>query len=649
MAAHHAALVVSVAALCAAGLRVASRWAPGGPERVLAATVVAAAAAVVEALALGLVGAGGSTVALLAAAAATWVLAVRLLERPEVRVSDELAAWWRSLGSVARAGSGAALAAFGWWLAWTLRNPALGFDASLYHLTEVGIWAHGGSPGAVQQVSYEFPVGNYPLVNEVLGAWGAGLSHSFVAPALWPAAAFALTGLAGWTGLRRLGVAQAVALLTVGALLSVPSLVTQVAEPQTDLPALAWLVTAAALAACARERPGLLAPVLIAFGLAAGTKTTVLLLGAVALVLGWRSARPRARELALAAAVALLIGGLWYARNLVTHGSPLWPFAPGPFGDPTPKWLATIDTSFIERPLATLRAVRLREYGQRLAASPLLVLGAVAALLAVRRREVTWAAAAAAVALLAWMASPATGLSASPLVWIPEGWPESGTRYLLPVLAAAALTLALVTKRPGRMAQAATAVLAAVLAGDLVVLAARGAPFLPPLELALAAVAGGTLVALAQRGRAGLSVPGPALAALALVAATAGLSLAADGYVGRHARVAESSALGSDVVAWMAARPDFRDGDEPVAIASRAMIAPLAGDRLQHRLELVPQRESCPRVLARARRGWLVASPPQFADGFLGLGKVSAPLCLRGERPLFRGHNFAVYRLGAGR
>jgi hypothetical protein len=501
-------------------------------------------------------------------------------------------------------------------------------------------------------VSYEFPVGNYPLVNEVLGAWGAGLSRSFVAPALWPAAAFSLTGLAGWTGLRRLGVPAAAALLAVGALLSVPALVTQVAEPQTDLPALAWLVTAAALAACTRERPGLLAPALLAFGLAGGTKTTVLLLGAVALVLGWRSAHPRLRELAPAAAAALLIGGLWYARNLVSHGSPLWPFAPGPFGDPTPKWLATIDTSFLERPLATLRAVRLREYGQRLGVAPLLALGAIAAPLAVRRREVTAAGAATVVALLAWMASPATGLPASPLVWMPEGWPESGTRYLLPVLASAALTIALVTKRPGRMAKAATAVLGATLIGDLVVLAARGAPFLPPVELAVAALVGAVVAALAGRAPAGPRLPRPALAALAalaLVTAVAGLSFASDGYVGRHARVGESSALGSDVVAWMAARPDFRDGGEPVAIASRAMIAPLAGDRLQHRLELVPQREPCPRVLARARQGWLVASPPQFADGFLGLGKVSAPLCLRGERPLFRGHNFSVYRLGAAR
>jgi hypothetical protein len=188
-----------------------------------------------------------------------------------------------------------------------------------------------------------------------------------------------------------------------------------------------------------------------------------------------------------------------------------------------------------------------------------------------------------------------------------------------------------------------------VLTGDVVVLAARGAPFLPPLELALAALAGAALVVLSQRAGAGLSVPRPAVAAVALVAGGVGLSQAADGYVARHARVAESSSLGSDVVAWLAARPDFRDGDEPVAIASRAMIAPLAGDRLQHRLELVPQREPCPRVLARARRGWLVASPPQFADGFLGLGKVSAPLCPRGERPLFRGHNFAVYRLRAKR
>ena len=645
-----------MAALAAASLRLASRWAPSGAERVLAAAAVGASAAVVEALALGLFGLGGTTLALLVAALATWAAARRLLPAtPGPGQGAELAGWWRALAPRGRLAAGAGLGAFGWWVIWIFINPAVGFDASLYHHAEVAGWVSEGYTGSIEQVSYEFPVGNYPLVNEVLGAWGGGLAKSFVPLALWPAAAFALVGLAAWSGLRRLGLPRPVAGLATAAVLSIPSLVTQVAEPQTDLPALAWLLTAAALAAGARERPALLAPALLAAGLAVGTKTTTGLLAVVALVLAWRAARGRlpGRELAAAGAAALLVGGLWYARNLILHGSPLWPFAPGPFGDPTPRWLATIDTTFLERPIATLSEARPREYAQRLGGSLLLLLGALAAPLVVRTRAVALAAAVTLVGLFAWVNAPATGLSDSPLVWIPEGWPESGTRYLLPVLAAAALTLALAARPPRGHSRLVAVLLGAVAAGNLIVLAGRGDPFLPPTQL-LAAAAVGALAVLAGERLAGAFAPSshgrgrhPAAAPAALAGAVvlvALMSLAASGYVGRHAKVEESSALGSDVVGWLAARPEFQDGDEPVAIASRAMISPLAGDRLQHHLTLVPANEPCARVRERARRGWVVASDPEFANGFLGVGAVRAPACMSGERPVFRGTNFNVYR-----
>ena len=371
--AHHAALAVSVAAIAGASVRVASAWLPGGPERVLAAAAAGCTAIVLETLLLGLVGLGGSPIALGAAALATWALVRSLLPAPEPRVSAELAAWWAARGPRERIAWGALAGAFAWWVAWAVIWPPIGFDAGLYQDVEIANWVQGGDAGSVQVVNYEFPVGNYPLGNEVLLAWGAGLAHGWVPLSLLPVATWVLTGLATWTGLRGLAGTR-VAALGTAALLTVPALLGEVAEPDTDLPAVCWLVVAGALTLAARERPKALAPLLLACGLAIGTKTTVVPLIAVLLVVAWlRAGRPLpVRALAVAGSAAAVVGGVWYVRNLVTHGSPFWPFMPGPFGDPTPRWLSIIDNSFLERPRATLDTVPgalVREGPRRVAAA----------------------------------------------------------------------------------------------------------------------------------------------------------------------------------------------------------------------------------------------------------------------------------------
>jgi hypothetical protein len=103
------------------------------------------------------------------------------------------------------------------------------------------------------------------------------------------------------------------------------------------------------------------------------------------------------------------------------------------------------------------------------------------------------------------------------------------------------------------------------------------------------------------------------------VLAVAGAA-AADGYVERHGRATETA---SRVVVWLAGQPRWRDRRAPVA-STFSLLAPLAGDRLRHRLVLVEDRTACGR--AAALRAWLVITlrgserpigcgAPQHADG----------------------------------
>src|SRR3954467_3330137 len=204
----HALLGLSAAALAGAGLRAASplaadglarglvaatfRGAPDGLARALVAATFASAAAVAEALALGLFALGGSTVALSLLAVLTWVVARTLLPEPRVRLTTELVAWWRGLGTIAQGGLGALAGAAAVWAAWQLRYPALGFDTVIYHLPEIVLWIQHGTPGSIETLIPDQPVGNYPLSAEVTLAWGMGIARSFVPLTLLPWAWLAL-------------------------------------------------------------------------------------------------------------------------------------------------------------------------------------------------------------------------------------------------------------------------------------------------------------------------------------------------------------------------------------------------------------------------------------------------------------------------
>ena len=647
IAAHQILLALAVAALAGAALRLASTTGARGLVRVVAAAPIGATIAVLETLALGLPGLGGSPVALSLAAGATWLAARTWLPAPDPRPRDELAAWWGKAPPLLRYSLVAVLGAWLAWAVWLVRYPILGADSMIYHLPEIMQWVHNGHPGKVSSLFPGYPVGAYPISNEVLLEWATGISRSFVPAMLAAPTMLLLVGAAGWVGLRSLVVERWPAALAVATLCLTPGLTHwQKNGAHTDLPAIAWLVTAAALCAASRRRPSLLAPMIVAAGLAVGTKTTTLPLTALLLVIAGvihrERLRPMARPLALATAAALVAGGTWYFRNLILHGSPLWPFVATPWGDAVPKVIAPsghvvpqVYTSFLDTPGTTTRFI-VNKSADPFAGGLLMTACALVAPFIARRREVTAAAVTTLASLLIWMNAPFTG--------VPEGkvaTPGGLTtmRYLLPTFTVAALTLALATRERRTRAYGMVALVAS-LGLTLLQLFDLGYPSVPgpstPLAGAALAVLGAAALAFVLRGRAP-SVRAIGLATLpALVVAGLALSVAASGFVERYntANVPESRRLYSATPAmfdWFLGRSDFAEGHKTIAFTV-VMNAALAGDHLQHRIDLVSALEGCDRVRRLARTGWVIVNHAW----------PTRP-CLTHLRPIWSGGEFAVY------
>ncbi|HVE68334.1 MAG TPA: hypothetical protein VNB64_07115, partial [Solirubrobacteraceae bacterium] len=553
-----------------------------------------------------------------------------------------LARWWdgrsRAERFAAGALSGAALA----WTVFLARFPAFGWDGVVYHLPEVVRWVQEGTPGSIEDVLPGWPVGNYPLVNEVLLAWGAGIARAYTPVIVWPTATIALLGVAGWTGLRAVGVGRTVRALAVGVLCTLPVLsASQLHGPNTDLPALAWLVATAALAAAAvrRDEPALLAPALVAGALAAGTKTTALPLAALALGLAAFALRDRLRSLvvplAAASAAAVAIGGTWYLRNLIDHGTPFWPFFTTAWSDPPPDALSRMDVSFLERPRATLREFGLDEWlGKTFAGGALMLACGALAGLAVRSRAALAASAVTVVSLLLWANAPVTGVSDLRGV---DGATISTVRYLLPGVAAAAVAVALASRAGRRARQAAVAVLVVVLGLNLWQLFDLGFPAAPSWRMPLgAALIGGALAAASAWIPLRARLPSPLLAAATVVAAL-GLGLAAPGVVERHRRM---NLFDAELVRVF----EGPAGDGRTIAMAPMTLAVLSGPDLERRVDGIPRRESCARLRERAERGWVVVAGYTAEELF---GPTTVPACVRTWRPRFAIPNYRIYGPGS--
>jgi hypothetical protein len=654
-------LVLAVCALGSAALRVGQRLVGGAAgagaggtraggaggavrggavlDRLLVATPIAASFAVCWTLALGLAGLAGSVVLLAAGPILAWAAARLLLPGSSPQIASELIERWQRASRTERAAVLALVGVGATSILDVALDPGFNVDALSYHLADVIGWLHSGHAGAVQSFSYDFPVGYYPVTNEILLTWVLGISRSFAPLAVWSTAiaALALAGL--WRFVRLLNVPRLAAAASVAAFATLPIFVIGLNfdGPSTDLPAVAWLACAAALSAGARARPALLGPALLAAALGVGTKTTVAPLAVVVLLAGAWSARSRLRPsrwwLAGGAVGGLLVGAPWYVRDTLTHGWPLWPFDSGPTGDPLPHAMSLFNVSFLQRPVATVRTLS-NEYLNSLAGGLGPMLGALAVPLVARSKGALIAAAVAIAALLAWAVAPFTGLARlAPL----EVLAPTTTRYLLSAVAACVVAVAFAARDAPPLGRRLTiGLLLAASVGSLVSDANSGFPSAPNLFYLLAGAAAGAGAGwLASSVR--LPITAGVLRGAALVLAVAFLALSAPGWLWRES---EDTGYAHALLGFMMGQPGFISGSQPISFAP-AVVAALAGPRLRHPINLIPAGASCPAVQARLRRGWVVVFPGDYAPGITT--PWSAANCLLQDHPIYAYEGAVVY------
>jgi 4-amino-4-deoxy-L-arabinose transferase-like glycosyltransferase len=620
--AHQALLVLATVAVAAAMVRPASLVAPSGLDRILALVTLAAATAVLSVLLLGLAGLGDVPIALVAAALGALTLS-RLLPAPELGLGAELAALHRSLPSQRWTWIGALVGALAAWIAWNVHAPLVSPDGVYYHVPEIVRWAQDGHAGRVLAIHPLFPVGAYPLTHEVLLTWGVSMSRSITLVSACGLAFLGLLGLSSWSAVRRAGGSRVMAWLAGVALCTLPLVIgSQPDASLNDLPGLAWLTTAVALAIGARARPALGFAALVAAGLAAGAKTNIAPLAFAAAVValvamlreGSRTVRVQA---GIGVVLALATGGVWYIRDLVTHGSPVWPFASTPWGDPQPPAFRTY-TSLLQDPSATLHG-RTGAYLALASGGILLVCGGLAAGALGRSRATRLAGAAVLLGLLVWAASPTSGLS----TFASLSAPVSQLRYLLPVMATAALGLVLLARDRPSFEPAVRLTFGAVIAWNLGQdLAGGTAPAFPVKALVVGAVAGAAAFWLGRRFVPATRWAGPVALAVGATVLVALLGVAVRNHDARLA--AHDLTFDQDLARYMAGQPGFLRDRSGVAMAPE-LSGTLVGYRLRHRLRLLSLPAPCAELAALRRHSWIIVRDDEASRRLLGF---RMPACL---------------------
>jgi hypothetical protein len=633
----HFLLGVAAVSVWGASLRLASAIAGSGLVRILIAMTFAATIIVVETMVLAIPRLGGSQIPLVLAAVTTWLAVAHYLPRTGPRISDELSEWAGRAPKVVILGVSAAIGVGALWAAWALWSPVVGVDGVYYHLPQIVRWIHDGAPGSVDFINYIYPVGNYPLTNAVAQAWGMGISRSMVAVSLWPIFSLTVLILAGWVGLRRLAASSALRVLALLAVATTPVVLIQLAGPFNDLPALSWVACGAALVVCSKDEPRLLIPSVAAVGLAIGTKTIALPLGVVILIAGVflhrRALRPMAASLGIAFGVFAVVGCFWYARNLFEHGSPFWPWASAPWGDPVPQFLDENYSSLLSSPRETL-AGRLDLYASFMGGALVLLLAAGGFAISTKDRILRWMGVFLAGLLLLWAATPSTARAE-----IFDG-SVSQTRYLLPAIGLAAASIALAGRQGRKFDVLALGALSIALIWNLAQLFTGEFPASPPeptiLLGALAGVAFGAFIGISLPGRVRFPKP-PISAAAGAISATL-LAVPAASWVSNHGD--HRANFDAGLAKYLSARQDFRDGNEPIWMTP-LLAGPLAGDHLQHDLRLIPPRMPCPEVASLRSDGWVIIRQEQAWVDAIG---YTAGECLKEESPLAVIDDFRIYK-----
>jgi hypothetical protein len=217
-------------------------------------------------------------------------------------------------------------------VAWIL--PPLGFDALWYHLTTVAWWLQNGRITGNPLVLWSDV---YPADSELGATWIALFLHkdTFVDLAQLPIGimgALAVVGIARTVGVTKQMAAAAGALFFLS-----PIVLVEVSAAYADLFVASGFLVAVHfglryLTPAAARNPSLLVLAGFGAGLALGSKYV----GAVyfAVVGAWLvvavaahfGALASLRAVLLFSVPALALGGFWYARNWVQHGSPVYPF-----------------------------------------------------------------------------------------------------------------------------------------------------------------------------------------------------------------------------------------------------------------------------------------------------------------------------------
>lgn len=636
-----ALLVVSLGAVGGSASRLAALAVPRGLLRAVAAVVLGAATVVAHALVLGLVSLGTTPLALTVASVGTWGGVRLLAPSPAISLGDEVAMWWGAADRAWRVATAALLGSLVGWLIWLWRWPFVGHDGMLQNLLEVNRWIHLGTPGSQHRVLDIAPIESFPLTNDVAITWLASFGRSFAVVAPWTLGTFVLLVVSLAAVLRQLDVPKLVAAVVIAALVTVPHAVALVNTPKTDVPALAWLAACAALALGAREHPRLLAVALLAAGLSVGSKTTTApIVGVVVLASLWsqrRALRPMAGLLVAALVGAAAVGGVWYLRNLVQHGSPLWPLQSAPWGDPRPPLFQFAGGTFLEAPRATLDGQLGSWAGVAAGGLVLAPLGVLVALVGRdRTRRAVGALGLLAVAL--WVVSPVTGVDNLPLA---KDVLTSTTRYLMPVMGLGAIGLGLLA-RDARWRGHVLVVAGAIVAWNLGAVSAISLEVMPSPAYLVVGALGAAGATLLSPSRPRLGPPGArrrlaiAVPVVLLVGLAAGVLLARDGWTARHRQVLY---FGGTPIDRLLADERYVEGDHPVHMTNIAW-SDLAGDDLAHDVTLLDPRISCEDLEALAVDSWLVLMDSAF------LGDPDVPLargCLLGRDPVVTEEPITVF------